>query len=833
MSPYLIKGTKKFNLRMSFSYHKSLLLVLSFLILGGVMSSCTDDAISEPTDNNGTKVPQEGYYLNLKVNLDALTRGAGEGDFEKYDNYIDPTNLNVLFFYGDENVTEGAIPNTLIKKFSSQEVSLIPVNQDGSNFSNEWYISILITPELENFADKIRKNDFKIAVTANWPNLTIAEESEEESGDNIQILHHQPAPSGHGTDKYLSEKTYYGFLFGNNKTLGTYTNWVLLRTNDVNDAESFIRDDYGPGINEDDSKNPKNENGIRKYGELWWKWNFDDAWNYIPEETSDDETETEENPEEESSEDPGFVNAWAQKNYEELYEWFWKKQDDDNWIRISDKDVLDDFGDLDTGYFKFINASDDSKTKSTIKADGEKVGILLQPGDKDNNVIRVKMPNNGKLTITYGAYDGDATIKCEARNHEDDSTPKSNSNSKATFDISVNSTVDYTSTSSSDEIKITGDAEYLFIYAQNNPVIIYEIEYISSYYIKNIDNIGITPDQINIPMYGIQNFTKLGDLWKKGTTFDLSDFNKQGTYNHGDETVTPYTYKNISLLRSVAKVELMIPKSFKAHHVFLRCMNRRARCEPVDVSTPTNEIWETGNSSLSNHDADCLDWKKIYGHTPFFKSSGSSSIDGYKSKLAWYYGTWADNGKVGGAEGVTPDASDTRINGDDKYPHIMNAMIERTDFTEFTYTGEVMNGITYDRYVLYVPDKYVDDPGSLGNNMETTTPKVCHVEFRGGDDPFTNIDDNNCYRIYFTEGGYYPQGNHYPTFGKIKDSNNKEIDDTWENTYEQNVENLKHHWPIIRNHYYRFTLMDPQSRYAKAKLEILPWRELGNHEFSW
>lgn len=861
--------------------YKILSLFLACFAAGSLFSSCVDDVISQPENPDNPIGSQDGYALSFKINLATMTRVGSSSDIEKYEDYIDPSSLKVLFFYGDENDTQKY--NTLIRQFNSDEINLVPANNNGNSFSKEWYINIPFKESDEEFCKIVRDNKFKIAVAANWPNLSIA------PGNHINKLHHQPAPSDNyqypdqGNDKYLeqSQKAVYGFLFGETETnLGTYTNWVKSGYS-ATDAKKWIMTKYGPGVNSKDKYNPTDNYGQLKYNELWWRWNFNGAYNYLPENLRpkkednpeevdekkysydpksdyktiyDKDKDNDKDKEEEEEEIKDFSEAWALNNYNELHDFLYQK-DNNVWKKIKHGTALEDFT-APSGYFQF-------KSKNTGKAclslgnDGNgKAGIVLpEGGDKDNNVIIVKIPNNGELNIKWGSLSGPSRIELELRNHLNDNQD----NEKTIEDIEISKKYNYDETNQSEktftskEVKITGDAEYLFIYSTKGNAIIYEIEYISSHYLHNIDNFGKSlgnPDATHllIPMYGIQTFDAINSLWKPGTVFDLSNFNKLGTEtdnNNTPPTTTQiYTAKSISLLRSVAKVELKIPKIYKAHHIFLRSMNRKARCEPVDVSTPTDKIWEKTDVNVgpnSAHGDFCKEWDYIYGHTPFYNSVFNDKDDQgntlyqqkeYQKKLAWYYGSWAQNtaieengSPVLNVNGVTIDRGNAT---EGVYPHIMNAMIERTDFTEFIEAG---SDSYYDRYILYVPDKYVDDPGSIGDNMIKTTPKICHIEFREENDPITNIDDNWCYRIYFTDGGFYSgNGNTYPTFGKIGDTG---VDQTWENSYEQKMGNLEHHWPIIRNHYYRFTVIDARNRMVVTKLEVLPWRMIEDNSYSW
>lgn len=251
----------------------------------------------------------------------------------------------------------------------------------------------------------------------------------------------------------------------------------------------------------------------------------------------------------------------------------------------------------------------------------------------------------------------------------------------------------------------------------------------------------------------------------------------------------------------------------------------------MDVSSPTNQIWVDYNERI--HSKDC-EWEHLLGHEPFYNNETYT----YQEQLAWFYGSWAkENEPIGGIYVPENIKFGKEDDATDKYPRIINPMIERSDFCEFLYAGKT--GI-YDKYVLYVPEKFVDDPNDEGDVK--SDPKVCHIEFRAYDFPYTNLDDNWCYRIYFTKDGYNSQ--YAGENSKLPDSGKKDekdeagniintIDNTWENVYEKNIDNLKEHWPIMRNHLYSFTVADEHTGVLVVKLEVLPWKDVQDNKYNW
>lgn len=826
-------------------------IIQFFCVIFGIMSlvSCTDDTL-DPKNENGFPFEEDGSYLTFQVDLLSLTREGG-ASFENYEDYIDRNNVKILFFYGNEYIldrntgrpTSEKDPkyNTLFKQFDSSkgEMSFIPVATANDPRVKNWYVRIPASDK--DFVKKIKENDFKIAFLANWPvipeNNALKEEKIEEGkipeyGDNIQKLHHLSVDdSYHNKPEKIDT---YGFLYeGNtNGAMGLSMDWVKhnLEFTEESQAAPWIRENWEPNTS------------YKTYEDLLLVWNFNgaikfkDVSNYNP------------------SDDYGTYNnkeKWAQKNSQELYDWLSKGSTNDG---LQDFEVLDEDEDpKDNGRFKFIRAKTTGLEKAKVNT-GDRIGIILPPGNKDENVIKINLPASGHLTIKGEVYkqnagDSDvAEIYIERRNHENDG--EFTKQYKTNGDL-IN-----------ERIKISGDSEYLSIYCNQGKYIIYSIEYIQDIYLYETDRSGIelSPEQL-IPMYGIQTFDKLGSLWREGTVFDLSNFNNLGPNPYPDpsatpdenesegeneeeetpvEMIPPYYYKTIPLVRSVAKVVLKIPIAMEDHHhVYLRSMNRFSRCEPMDVSSPTDEYWlDNGEDNL--HDPNC-EWHHLIGHDPFYKASSNDLT--YQEKLAWYYGSWKDeNDKIGGENGVkVPDLKFGKENSpkNGSYPQILNPMIDRSDFAEFIYTGEVEQ--LYKRYVLYVPEKFVDDPNNVGDM--SSSPKICHIEFRGGDDSWTNLDDDNCFRVYFTAGGHV--GNQYPTFKKTipvlnSDGSQKEKDgkpvydyDTWENSYEKDPEIIKQHWPLMRNHVYNMTVEDSNRRIIILKLEVLPWKDVEVNNYNW
>lgn len=364
---------------------------------------------------------------------------------------------------------------------------------------------------------------------------------------------------------------------------------------------------------------------------------------------------------------------------------------------------------------------------------------------------------------------------------------------------------------------------------------IFGIEYIESRHLYDVDRRAVLPSKdYAIPMYGVQDFDPIGEYWQPGLLFNLSQFN--------NATKQGYNYRHISLLRSVARVEVKLKKSEfpqKPTHVYLRSMNRSGRNTPVDLFTPTDIIWNGFNSSSANDvkrlqnyiDVGNLNEQRIIQTTPGVvqeeknimqygpiyigsnANSGQSSkqkLDEYRKTTAWPFGIWEHqwdwnwnrgNGIVDDFE--TYKVGDIRAHTGQQvpeYPRILHTRISRSDYSHFAEVDDP----EYWHYIIYIPEKNITDADNPGDIADR--PKICHVEirFNGGpegsydnddlENVVDNFDDKKAYRLYFTQGGRANLGN-FEWNGR----------DSWD-AYEYDWNIVKQHWPIMRNHVYTFTV---------------------------
>lgn len=765
----------------------------------------------------------------------------------------------------------------------TKAITFIPVEDQLDAEYKKWYFRLSFT-ELEEeggqgnlLAKVLRENPFKIAVLANVDPLkplqikdTQFKDGSIELGDHINVIHHQTPKTGDNADPYTSHSDVYGFLYegnsyNNNKVLGYYSDWVKnLNPSiyDVASARKYIRENWNPADDrlEDDL--------LSDYTTLWSIWNFGGnvANNKVPYGTTIPGTDYDYTMK--------YANQWNTRNGSFLRSKITSAGNGGTIDTFTTKDSKDDDGKETDGTPIYFVGGNGATAIYKYEDNGYFYGLSLpritwsgtadridETNEEFKGYFHFKAHATGYLFIT-AKHNGMSTGSSIKVNIQKGYSRSSQNFTFKYFADDAKTIVNGVQTLSQ-QISITGDEQEVYFYVDhesgngNNRLEIYQIEFVEDKYLFDTNRMGVRPEDQPIPMYGIQSFPKLKDFWEEGTLFDLTNYNNLSGDDFSDHSSA------LPLLRSVAKIEVRFPRSLGVNpdYVYLRSSNRTGRWEPLDVFTDTYRTWKDHIMDFSTgpeaHSREC-EWFSIRYHTPFFEG-GEKSTKGdetkkdennndvlvtgefkrYQKKLAWYYGDWANNDNtLSGIEvpnlGDLCNGYETGYRGWghevyhrnlDKpgYPHVMNAMINRSDFTKFIYAG--VDGI-YDRFVLYTAEKFVDDPNDVGQSkyMISSDPKVCHIEFRLKSDPITNLDDNKCYRIYFIENGFSTEA------GIPNLSNNAH---TWEEQYEQAPLVLQQHWPIMRDHAYSFTVIDTDNRLAIVKLEVLPWRKVKDISVSW
>lgn len=295
-----------------------------------------------------------------------------------------------------------------------------------------------------------------------------------------------------------------------------------------------------------------------------------------------------------------------------------------------------------------------------------------------------------------------------------------------------------------------------------------------------IGKMPLETEDFFIPMYGVQDYPELGDHWKEGTTFNLSVNSVLTDSSDGNtEIVSTYSGKDLLLIRSVAKVEVYM--NYKPEGgLKLYNVNRTARCEPVDVSTPIEENWPYQSLGDIRHDLpikrnnteELCEWYLIGNHGKTYNSS-ITTLDSYQNWLSWFYGTWTEAGQ-GFNEMNKPEGP---------YPHVFNPDINKV--TSVKFNEERPNGEWF-KYVLYLPEVYMDDLSVAGNR--SSEPLIPYVEYK-------NQEGKNL-RFYFSDS--------QPTKGIDPKSVVEECD----------------LWPILRNHIYTFYVIEEENKETPTSIQV-------------
>lgn len=339
-----------------------------------------------------------------------------------------------------------------------------------------------------------------------------------------------------------------------------------------------------------------------------------------------------------------------------------------------------------------------------------------------------------------------------------------------------------------------------------------------------------------IPMYGVQRFDKI-EGWSKGTPFNLSKFFADENPKYDDDK--KYKYKNISLLRSVVKIELKIPKdktaggADKPEVVGLYYSNLYARCEPMDVWTPTDILWKEQHpdgtdwsNAVLNKNAKCKDTKALLTYGPI-ATAGSGKLD-YQRKISWLYGAWLDINPSTGESwwdfdpkpdgGDVPggrfdfDADFVQETANTPYPRIFNSYIQRNN-AMICEDNVLVEDEDFWHYVVYLGERNINDPSKLSNMGEDKSgaPTLMYWIFAWNDMlyglPITDYDnpDNPVYNYNYRQEINYsttnPSSADYMVLSGVTDMTG---DYAIAMMTEKNSANYP--WPLIRNHVYTLTL---------------------------
>ena len=798
------------------------------------------------------------------------SRAIAGGDPSFYDDWIDTQNrFRVLFFAQPEDDNEATndwredhYNNNYVFLFESEArwveklpadaqgnlcwrvvVPLYQVGQPDAYFDqqtdgNKFYKDY--DEYWRDIREVLRKSDFKVAILANHPGPkekgggpdwgikdSYMNGKNNEDGETtnkvtanwktINDLHHCTEDdtyhkrSGYdGSSSYSSDKDAYSYMmgdktksstsddapYGNRLSAGPYTDWVIQRAelygdglngdtfNSKETARRWIRDNWRPALeyNDDTDPNIAYKPLYRGYRNLWYVWNFGGCApdNALPIQRICSTTV----PKKEVNN--AYIDEWEDRNGRNLREWI-EKAGNGNAL----------------GAYESSGSSVDKKSYLKISSGGtaviQEINGKKYYGVKGAAQFTFSVRSHGTIFVTY---EGTTAPNLGWTTNGAELTPDESKedNTEFTQDGKVLKTRGW-------YIKNQAEEADAWITGSSNSTI-YQIEFVRDEYLYLTDREGVTPSTENpIPMYGVQNFTKLGTgdktFFPEGSTFDLTaGVTKEDSYNGKS-----YAGKSIALIRSVAKIEVLIPRSLGIpKHVLMRSLNRNSRCEPVDVQTPTNTLWKTHdqNDMATNE----CEWELIKQYGAMY-DNGNGDTNNNRQVLSWFWGSWKSWGwQFKGENGNTYTGNYMKTTSD--YPHLFNPYINRSDFAYFIDVSDYYADQFY-HYVLYMGDNTID--ATTNHYKRSGRPMVPHVEIRfdhrypqatmvaTNDD--INLEDNDCYRFYFVEKGFakgaYDEATGKPTVKATEwDKNHGD--------YEKNTTMTNQHWPIMRNHVYHFEI---------------------------
>ena len=351
-----------------------------------------------------------------------------------------------------------------------------------------------------------------------------------------------------------------------------------------------------------------------------------------------------------------------------------------------------------------------------------------------------------------------------------------------------------------------------------------------------------------IPMYGIQLYAPLTS-WEEGTTFNLgrdeSDYKYDGELEickKREQDVDGWKDRAVSLLRSVVKLELILPSNIDPEYVAICYTNIYARCEPADTWTPTEDIWD------EDHYDDC-EWKYIQNYGPMAYNGAPVNSDGksnyrdiytYQKRLSWLYGVWKEKGwkfisknkgkpvqapngdkDFGLEDVVNEDGSNGALNaptpgGELKYPRVFNSCIQRNNNVHVPKYMRHQDTEGNYHYIVYMGERNVNDPTNLSRmgNRGSGNPTVIYWQLATKSGTLYSFNLNDSPTVLENPLSYMtgPNNKRFPAAPGSSMVNQIET-----KVMDGDIKN----WPLVRNHVYRIwvngtTKPDGTKPYARS-----------------
>lgn len=805
------------------------------LLAGLVLGGCTRDDLD---DGGGSAFgSMSGGMLALEIEAPAMGDGPtiSSAPGNNLENYINERDLRILFF--DKNET---FSFELSKHYNEgfdnikSGYSIEPLgSSDGIN--TKWFVRIPLNQLDDDQLDLIFNRGFKIAVFANWNDDATFEYTNFADPDNTDFQLSSHLAHCYVDNAYTraadTREAYEPFLGpqedGEYSLMGVSQDWVVTHYEDVAAADASIRSSYQPYP--DDGRPYMISEGGHLYHKMWYVWNFGGSAN------SEIETPSDAHPYYDTPDTPDetIKKAWIQRNDEigwaqvlqglkenpasstdyipgvKVYSGSSPlRSGEHDGVIFASKENSDNYTAVETKYglgFMMPRMSSDTWAKHDSGAqdlftDISESDIKSGATNSGYGYLKIPLAADGTLRFKIGAIcgSGDNHNVSLGLHYDAVSSSASTNKSRRTYYTVIeeeegeNNSVYFAEGEFS--VSITERVKNAYIYAlctnANDRLVIYEIEYIKAQHLADVDRDGINISKENpIPMYGVQDFGPVGNYLVPDELFNLSDESQNPHSPKG------YNYQSVGLLRSVAKATVYLSKAAfpeKPSYIFMRSMNRSARCYPIDVATPTDKLWNGGTYVKNDSPNGTLRLSGIETEVENIKSYGTMYEKDYKgdllehfqSRLSWFFQVWHSDWQWDW-NGNTKIYAPTGLPA----PRIFNPHINRSDYTHFREMESDEPG--YWCYELYVPEKHITDANKVGDM--TDMPKCLRVELRFDEvNDDESLDDNASYRIYFSSD--------QQKAAEFDRDNYENLD----GSYEENQELLKTFMPIIRNSHYVF-----------------------------
>lgn len=299
-----------------------------------------------------------------------------------------------------------------------------------------------------------------------------------------------------------------------------------------------------------------------------------------------------------------------------------------------------------------------------------------------------------------------------------------------------------------------------------------------------------------IPMYGVQVFNPIKD-WKEGTPYNISD-------RHVDQS-GQYVRKNINLLRSLVKLELKIPRMMKnkdgeeeeisINKPYLRFSNVMARCEPLDVATPTERLWHDEDWNASTY----CEWKNLLDYGPIINDGADKevSLDYFHKRMAWFYGAWRDwwDFNSDRADGLDPGSPYFNSFGKES-PRIFNPVIQRNDKARIDKC--IVEDPDFYYYVIYTGERNINDPSYFGTTTayDASAAHIAYFQF--------DVESSAGTKTFLVSLTDYKKNSYIKK--DYKSSSGATELTTYKGNMAKSTNPDDYNWPLLRNHTYTFTV---------------------------